>query len=233
MNEHSVMKERHSLALDSTQTLRPLTLAELQAGNPQEWFAVQLAISDRPINLDTMPRLQIIASHQLYTIAGRQGAVTRYALRLGFFDGKVSATVVCGYLKTFFPSVGLVRVSAAEHERFAGPSRADVPGKPADTRSNDTSANADAGNVKRAPPAAKPAACQSLAQKAAPAVTRSAQSRKPATSGSSQKLMKRAKSLAEELVEEARQMQRSRTGRNRAAERTGSWLSRLLGGSKS
>ena len=43
---------------------------------------------------------------------------------------------------------------------------------------------------------------------------------------------KRPRTLGEELLDEARELQRSRSGRNRAPEQSGSWLTRLLGGSK-
>ena len=122
MNTQSVASGRDSLDIDSTQTVRALTLPELQAANLPQWFVVQLALSDRLINLDTMPRLDAFASYRLYAVTGLQNGITRYALRLGFFEDEVSASAFCGHMKTFFASASVVRVSTAEQARFAKPS---------------------------------------------------------------------------------------------------------------
>jgi hypothetical protein len=42
----------------------------------------------------------------------------------------------------------------------------------------------------------------------------------------------RPRTLGEELLEEARELKRSRSGRSRAPEQSGSWLTRLFGGAK-
>jgi hypothetical protein len=104
--------------LDTTQTIRTLTKKELEDANLPKWFAVQLAISDHPANLDTMPRLDIFEAYSLYSVAAMDNGGIRHALRLGFFREEVSAEAVTGYLKTFFPEPVIVRIPDAEHDRF-------------------------------------------------------------------------------------------------------------------
>lgn len=122
MKAHSPAVRREQLDVDSTQTLRALSDAELYDSHRQKWYAIQLVLSDRPVNLDMMPRLEVFAAHRLYAIAARQADSTmQYALRLGFFADEVSAEVICGHLRTFFSSPAIVRVSTAEQSRFARP----------------------------------------------------------------------------------------------------------------
>jgi hypothetical protein len=84
-----------------------------------KWFVVQLALSDQPVNLDTMPRLDIFEAYRLYSVALMQEGTIRHALRLGFFTEEVSAEAVLGYLKTFFAAPVVERISVAEHKRFS------------------------------------------------------------------------------------------------------------------
>jgi hypothetical protein len=107
--------------LDSTQTIRTLTKSEKDDENAPRWYVVQLAVSDQPANLDTMPRLDIFEAYRLYSVATMDGAVIRHALRLGFFKEEVSAEAVLGYLKTFFGDPHIERVSDAEQRRFIEP----------------------------------------------------------------------------------------------------------------
>lgn len=107
--------------LDSTQTIRALTAAELNDANQPKWFVVQLAISEQAINLDTMPHLDIFAAYRLYSVATAGSGKILHSLRLGFFKEEVSAQAVTGYLKTFFASPSVVRISASEQLRFAEP----------------------------------------------------------------------------------------------------------------
>ena len=188
----------NKLSVDSTQTLRALSLPEAQDASQARWFVVQLVTSDRPINLDMMPRLEVFESYRLYTVAGRQDDGNLFALRLGFFSDDLSANTLCGYLKTFFPFPTVIRVSTAEHARFEKPAAA-APKTAAPTR-----------------PAAPPTAA-TPAVPPAPVVKKS-----PRHAGAK-------KSLAEQLRDEAREVQLSRSGRHRAPESSGSWISRLLG----
>jgi hypothetical protein len=164
-----------------------------------------LVVSDRPVNLDMMPRLEVFAAHRLYAIAAKQQSGTWHALRLGFFPDEESAQRICGYLQTFFASPSIVRVSEAEQTRFTPAAKARAaPPKPAATVRAPVPAAAPA-------PVARP---QTPAQKAQVRSTRT-------------------KTLAEELMEEAREVQLSRSGRKRPAEQSASWLTRLFGAPKS
>ncbi len=193
----------NKLRVDSTQTLRALSLPEAQNVS-QRWFVIQLVTSDRAINLDMMPHLEVFESYRLYTVRGRQDDGNLFALRLGFFSDDISANALCGYLKTFFAFPTVLRISAAEHARFAPP--ADAPKVAAASRAT------------KAPVAATPAVAPAPQPKAPPVAVSS-----PRSAGTN-------KSLAEQLLDEAREVQMSRSGRHRMpAERSGSWISRLLG----
>lgn len=104
--------------LDSTQTIRALTSDELKDESQEKWFAIQLAVSDQPVNLDTMPRLDIFEAYRLYSVASAGSGKITHSLRIGFFREDHSAEAVCGYLKTFFNSPSVVRISIAEQARF-------------------------------------------------------------------------------------------------------------------
>ncbi|WP_174842458.1 hypothetical protein [Steroidobacter cummioxidans] len=104
--------------LDSTQTIRALTSEELNDNAQEKWFAIQLAASEQPVNLDTMPHLDIFEAYRLYSVATAGSGKIVHSLRLGFFKEAVSAEAVAGYLKTFFASPSVLRISAAEQLRF-------------------------------------------------------------------------------------------------------------------
>ena len=104
--------------LDSTQTIRALTEAELKDESQEKWYAIQLAISEQPVNLDAMPHLDIFEAYRLYSLATAGSGKITHSLRLGFFREAVSAEAVSGYVKTFFPTPTIVRISVAEHARF-------------------------------------------------------------------------------------------------------------------
>jgi len=88
---------------------------------------VQLAVSDQPVNLDAMPHLDIFEAYRLYSVATAGSGKIMHSLRLGFFKEAVSAEAVSGYLKTFFGSPTIMRVSVAEHARFKDPPSAKKP----------------------------------------------------------------------------------------------------------
>lgn len=210
MSAHSSVDRRKPPDVDSTQRMRALTPTELYDSHRPKSYAVQLVVSDRPVNLDMMPRLEAFAAHRLYTIAAKQQTGTWHALRLGFFPDEESAQVICSYLQTFFSSPSIVRVSTAEQARFAPPSASRAP----------------ASTPAAAPAVPRQASMQSPTVATAPAKapTKTKVQQSPAT--------KRPRTLGEELLEEARELQRSRSGRNRAPEQSGSWLNRLFGGAK-
>ena len=104
--------------LDSTQTIRALTSEELNDNTQEKWFAIQLAASEQPVNLDTMPHLDIFEAYSLYSVATAGSGKIVHSLRLGFFKEAVSAEAVSGYLKTFFAAPSVLRISVAEQARF-------------------------------------------------------------------------------------------------------------------
>jgi hypothetical protein len=216
MSAHSLDDRRKPLDVDSTQRMRALTATELYDSHRPKSYAVQLVVSDKPVNLDMMPRLEAFAAHRLYTIAAKQPGGTWYALRLGFFPDEESAQVICGYLETFFSSPSIVRVSTAELERFA----------PSASRASAATPRASAATPAPAPAVPRQVTMQSPTIATAPP-KQSTKTKAPRNSTSS-----RPKTLGEELVEEARELQRSRSGRNRAPEQSGSWVTRLFGGAK-
>lgn len=210
MSTHSSDDRRRPLDVDSTQRMRALTPTELYDSHRPKSYAVQLVVSDRPVNLDMMPRLEVFAAHRLYTIAAKQPSGTWHALRLGFFADEESAQVLCGYLQTFFSTPSIVRVSTAEQARFALPNASSAPAAtPAPAPAVPRQVTMQSPTIATAPP--KP----------------STKTKAPRNSTTS-----RPKTLGEQLVEEARELQRSRSGRNRAPEQSGSWLNRLFGGAK-
>lgn len=104
--------------LDSTQTIRALTSTELNDDSQEQWFAIELAVSEQAVNLDTMPHLDIFEAYRLYSVAAAANGKITHSLRLGFFREAVSAEAVSGYLKTFFAAPNVIRVSVAEQLRF-------------------------------------------------------------------------------------------------------------------
>jgi hypothetical protein len=205
MKEQSMVERPQTLAFDSTQTLRAVTVRELRDPSQQKWFAVQLVVSDRPVNLETMPRLDVFAAYRLYAVQGQQGSNTRYALRLGFFAQEETAQKICEYVKAFFRSPCVVRVSASEQVRFDGSTKA------AESRQNPIGPGADVVDLV-------------VARRAAPSPM--PDTRKPASDPAKLRL---DKSLSRELMKEARQVEISRSGTHRASQRKGSWVGKLLG----
>lgn len=107
--------------LDSTQRMRAIKLPELYDSHAPKWYVIQLLISDKPIEVDAIPRIEVFRRHRLYSVVGKQNDATFYALRLGFFPDEESAQAVGDHLRTFFSAPSVVRVSAAEQARFAQP----------------------------------------------------------------------------------------------------------------
>jgi hypothetical protein len=162
--------------LEITQTIRPITQLELDDKNGAKWFVVQLAVSDHPVNLDAMPKLDIFDAYTVYCANILENGGIRYALRLGFFSEDVSAQAVMGYLRTFFGSPSVERISKAEHTRFTSPTEKKVveapkPEKPAAQASTQPRAQVVSMDAKRAPtPASRPTAI--AAKSVAPEIKR-------------------------------------------------------------
>jgi hypothetical protein len=105
--------------IDSTQTVRPLTLRELEAGEASRWFAIELMLSADQIDARQVPNLGIFEEYKLYSVATPEQGRLMQALRIGFFSSQIAATAVLRYLTGYFPAATLKRVSIAERERFA------------------------------------------------------------------------------------------------------------------
>lgn len=106
---------------DDTQTMR--ALREQVAQNEQVSFAVQLAWSVQPVDLDKVPPLAIFSAYTLYTVEGSREGRRWYGLRLGFFSDAISAKQVAFYVRSEFSSVAVIPVTARERERAGDRSR--------------------------------------------------------------------------------------------------------------
>jgi hypothetical protein len=205
--------------LDTTQTVRAVTTDELYDSHRPKWYAIQLVVSEKPVNLDTMPRLDVFTAHRLYAVIGKQNDVNQFALRLGFFSDPDAARAVCAGLANYFSSPLVVRVSDAERSRFV---QSPAPRAPAQ-RSAAPVAPVVRPSVAPVMPsmraAAPPAPRQTLAQKPAAAKNATVKGSRP-------------KTLAEQLMDEAREVQLSRSGRHRIPPPKKSWIERLFGAPK-
>jgi hypothetical protein len=240
--------------LDSTQTIRALTSAEMEDAAQEKWFAVQLAVSDQPVNLDAMPRLDIFEAYRLYSVATAGSGKIVHSLRLGFFKEAVSAEAVMGYLNTFFGSPSVMRVSVAEHARFKDAPSTKKPAAPAqeakvvelnnarsarpvvptvtmevatgvDTAATGSFRPLDTGSFKMSA-TGKHKALKSAAKSAGS--TRTARA-KTGNSGKYKTLPPiEKKSLSEQLLDEAREVELSESG-IRKLPKNDSLLSRMLG----
>lgn len=240
--------------LDSTQTIRALTSAELNDDQQEKWFCVQLAMSEQPVNLDTMPRLDIFEAYCLYSVATAGSGKIVHSLRLGFFKEAVSAEAVSGYLKTFFSSPTVMRVSMAEHARFKDrPLRKSEPRREAQVvelnNARSTRPVVPTITMEVAPPAdtsatgsfkphatgafridasgthqALGSAAKAAAKSAPPAIRRSA----PTDATGRHKALPVRKSLEQQLLEEARDIELSESA-IRKLPKNHSLLSRLVG----
>jgi hypothetical protein len=239
--------------LDSTQTIRALTSAEMEDAGQEKWFAVQLAVSDQPVNLDAMPRLDIFEAYRLYSVATAGSGKIVHSLRLGFFKEAVSAEAVMGYLQTFFGTPSVMRVSVAEHARFKDPPSTKKPppapaqeakvvelnnarGRPViPTVTMEVAPGVDAGATGsfRALDTGSFKTSASGTHKALKSAAKSAGASKRArartgNTGKHKALPAEKKSLAEQLLDEAREVQLSASG-IRKLPKNDSLLSRMLG----
>ncbi len=106
-------------AIESTQTLRPLTPLELDDDAALRWYVVQLSISDQAVDPESLPNLDIFSLYRLYTVASLDQERVVHALRLGFFGAEIAARAVANYLSTYYEAASVKRVSVAERDRFA------------------------------------------------------------------------------------------------------------------
>jgi hypothetical protein len=241
--------------LDSTQTIRALTSAEMD--DEEKWFSIQLVVSEQPVNLDAMPHLDIFEAYRVYSIANAGSGKIVYSLRLGFFREEVSAAAVSGYLKTFFPSPSVMRISTAEQLRFkdaptpkataeatarnearvielnqARDRKTTIPtvtmevAAPAD-RSPTGTFRTGASGAYKVDASGKHKALRSAAKTSPPATRRSAPLGKTSATGKHKALQPR-KSLQEQLLDDARAVQLSESSIPKLP-KNDSLLSRLVG----
>lgn len=105
--------------MDSTQTVRALSLDELAEPEDAQWFAIELARGGDQIAAEHVPNLDIFSEYRLYSITGLDQDRVVHVLRVGFFSSEVAAEAVAGYLGTYFEAPAVKRVSHSERERFA------------------------------------------------------------------------------------------------------------------
>jgi hypothetical protein len=107
-----------AISLESTQTMRAITKAELEDVNALPWFVIELATSNEAFDPDTVPNLDIFAEYRLYSVAEQGGSDIVHALRVGFFSAEIAAKAVASYLSQYYDKPAIKRVSLAERERF-------------------------------------------------------------------------------------------------------------------
>ena len=68
--------------LDSTQTIRTLTKAELSDANQPKWYVVQLALSNQAVNMEAMPQTGYLLGLSS-VFGGRHGRKARSCMHYG------------------------------------------------------------------------------------------------------------------------------------------------------
>lgn len=227
--------------LDSTQTIRALTSAELNDDSGEKWFAIQLAVSEQAVNLEAMPHLDIFEAYRLYSVASAGSGKILHSLRVGFFSEQVSAEAVAGYLKTFFAAPAALRISTAEYLRFCNsPTQKPRPGTANPAKVIELGPVRDTPTIPTvtevAAPAAPPANTRSgatgshkalqLAAKSAVAAKRATAPSRFGTTGKFKAMP--PKTLQQALIEEARATLQSQQEQSKSA-KSDSLLSRLVG----
>ena len=133
---------------DSAPRTRPMSGSDAASA-----YAVQLRWSNRPIHMSELPPLAIFDAYTLYRAKVRHEGTTWHALRLGFFQDRVSADQVAAYIRSDFADVDIVGVGSAERDsaqsataaRAAGLKTRDKAHRPAqDTKGARSSAGVNA-----------------------------------------------------------------------------------------
>jgi hypothetical protein len=83
-------------------------------------FAVQLAWSETPIDLQRIARPDAFAGHVLYRVQTERDGRRWYGLRLGFFRDHLSARLVLQHARRDFALAAVVPVSEREYVRVLG-----------------------------------------------------------------------------------------------------------------
>ncbi len=108
-------QDRPEIALlrpDDTNTRRALKEAVAQGTDVS--FVVQLCQSERPIELKSLPALDIFRAYRLYLAQGDHQGRHWHALRLGFFSDAESAKQVAYYARTSYATVAVVPIAEGE-----------------------------------------------------------------------------------------------------------------------
>ncbi|HEY6922999.1 MAG TPA: hypothetical protein VI653_05995 [Steroidobacteraceae bacterium] len=100
---------------DDTNARRALKEAVIK-GAPIS-FVVQLCRSSEPLELSSMPSLDIFRAYTLYLAEGVFEGTPWHALRMGFFGDADSAKQVAYYARTSFASVAVVPINDDERTR--------------------------------------------------------------------------------------------------------------------
>jgi hypothetical protein len=100
---------------DDTNTRRALKEAVVQ-GAPIS-FVLQLFRAHEPIELGSVPALDIFRAYTLYLAAGDYNGRPWHALRLGFFNDADSAKQVAYYARASFTAVAVVPINESERGR--------------------------------------------------------------------------------------------------------------------
>ena len=99
---------------EDSQTLRALRV-DISQNSPIP-FAVQLDTSANPYDVTGIPPLAIFNAYTLYAVEGSREGKHWYGLRLGFFTDVVAAKQVAYYVRSEFPKVAVVPVTAKERD---------------------------------------------------------------------------------------------------------------------
>ena len=99
---------------EDSQTLRALRV-DISQNSPIP-FAVQLDTSANPYDVTGIPPLAIFNAYTLYAVEGSRDGKHWYGLRLGFFTDVVAAKQVAYYVRSEFPKVAVVPVTAKERD---------------------------------------------------------------------------------------------------------------------
>jgi len=106
-------------SIDNTQTVRKLSLNELQDPEVEPWYGVQLLQSEHLVKPEDVPALDLFDVYSLYTVTDTQQQPPRHLLRIGFFSTVGAAQAVASYLQHYYAAAEVLRVSAEERARFA------------------------------------------------------------------------------------------------------------------
>lgn len=89
----------------------------LPAMGEQQRYVVQLDFSAEPTTWASIPRLAVFRAYHLYRVRTARDSGPEHALRLGFFLSVDGAHQVAEHVRSHFPRVSVLPVSAREYQR--------------------------------------------------------------------------------------------------------------------